>query len=83
MTKGNGGFWNRAGRRSGGARPLEIVMPFGVTCTTCGTTTPYGLLERRLIQLDGQTVEVDCCPKGCGILWSKDTDVRAVLLGRS
>lgn len=34
MTEGRGGFWNRAGRRSGGNRPSEIVIP--QDCPNCG-----------------------------------------------
>jgi hypothetical protein len=32
-----GGFWNRAGRRSGGYRPTEIRIP-AVTRCVCGKT---------------------------------------------
>jgi hypothetical protein len=34
MGEGRGGFWNRAGRLSGGNRPraLDIVVPFVCAC---------------------------------------------------
>lgn len=65
------GFWNRAGRRSGGYRPTEIVIPTVVTCGGCQTTTPFGLLPTRLIALE---TEIKCCPKCGGVLLAHDKD---------
>jgi len=61
MSAGRGGFWNRAGRRSGGSRPhlLDIVVP--ETCT-CGAELYPGLLERRLVRVAGETHELRLCP---------------------
>lgn len=63
--RGRGGFWNRAGRRSGGLPPrrLDVVLPF--SCGNCATECWPGQLERRLLHVKGRTVEVALCP-GCG-----------------
>lgn len=40
MSEGRGGYWNRAGRRSGGARPTVVHIPryagVLVICEECG-----------------------------------------------
>lgn len=64
--RGNGGFWNRAGRRSGGSRPIEIVIPPTFTCGGCQTVTPFGLLVERILRRD---FNVKCCPKCKGVLF--------------
>lgn len=63
-----GGHWNRAGRRSGGARPFVIDVAPEYTCAKCGTETAFGLLEQRVTYIAGQSVRMRCCPKGCGVL---------------
>ena len=35
--QGRGGHWNRAGRRSGGNRPTEILVAPAITCAECDT----------------------------------------------
>jgi len=57
------GFWNRAGRRSGGYRPTEIVIPPTIDCA-CGTSTPFGLLPRVIIA----GCEAATCPSCRGVL---------------
>lgn len=63
---GRDGHWNRAGRRSGGNRPVEIAVPRVVSCS-CGTTTAFGLLPHRLL---GGEVEVKTCPSCEGVLFA-------------
>jgi hypothetical protein len=58
-------MWNRAGRRSGGDRPIEIVVPTEITCGGCDTTTPFGLLTEVLVQYE---LSVKCCPHCNGVL---------------
>lgn len=57
------GFWNRAGRRSGGSRPTEITIPQTVDCV-CGARTPFGLLPKVIVA--GH--ECATCPKCGGLL---------------
>lgn len=59
----NQGFWNRAGRRSGGYRPTEIVVPPTIDCA-CGTSTPFGLLPRVIVE----GCECALCPNCRGVL---------------
>ena len=76
MTEGHGGFWNRAGRRSGGARPFEIAVVPEYTCARCHVTTAFGLLEPRLLHFGGQSVRAKCCPSGCGVILVQHDDGR-------
>lgn len=57
------GFWNRAGRRSGGDRPTVIAVPTVVRCT-CGAVTPFWRLPRYVLY----GAEVAKCPACGGIL---------------
>jgi hypothetical protein len=62
--RGNGGHWNRAGRLSGGARPLDITPSPEVSCS-CGTVTAFGLLPEYAT--DG--VANKRCPGCSGVLF--------------
>jgi len=75
MSEGRGGFWNRAARRSGGARPqpLDIVVP--ETCA-CGAELYPALLERRLIHIEGEQHEIRLCPRCQGVVMSDDQWLR-------
>ena len=62
--KGNGGSWNRAGRRSGGARPALYGGGVELWCK-CGSKLEAGLLEQRRVG----DLRVKIC-SGCdGVVW--------------
>ena len=63
MSEGRGGFWNRAARRSGGNRPVALEFDTLLTCA-CGAELRPGLLEKRIIPVDGIAHEIALCP-GC------------------
>lgn len=68
-TPGYGGFWNRAGRRSGGAPPrrFDVVVP--KTCA-CGAELYPGLLEQLVIHVASERHEIRLCPGCKGVVMS-------------
>jgi hypothetical protein len=78
--RGNGGHWNRAGRRSGGARPVEIVMPFELMCAKCKATWAIGEMPQSRMEIEPGRVATICwCPNGCGVLWCKDPEIQRLM----
>lgn len=70
MSEGQGGFWNRAGRRSGGYAPraFDIVLP--LVCEHCGEETPPALVVKRLT-IGSPSIERGYCPK-CNVkMWER------------
>jgi hypothetical protein len=65
MYEGRGGFWNRAGRRSGGDRPIVIAGSPEVECSGCHTKTPFGLLPQHVLC----GVPHKSCPECRGVLF--------------
>lgn len=60
------GFWNRAGRRSGGNRPMKLLPQVPeITCLGCGLEEAWGLLVTQLL---GDT-EIKACPRCNGVLF--------------
>lgn len=74
---GGGGTWNRAGRRRGGARPIDLTPPPRYVCASCQAENITALMEKRLVTVAGLSVEVALCIGCHGVLLHREDGSRS------